>query len=223
MTIDYKKKYMKYKLKYIKAKKMQRGGGIEQNVEDIEQSGEDILYDLFDSIKYVREAKSSFEKMLTNGDISGEDLKKIVNEDVKQKLQELVHFRLEQLQNILKKYERYFRDLLWLGVIKKTNMVDIFSSIEGFEERDNDKSTLISNMISNLKDNDKSTLISNMISNLKDYPTHIEELFDALPLVEGFKYSTEQLWEFFEAAVKDKDIKLRKLTRKKDGSDAPLV
>ena len=207
MTIDYKKKYMKYKLKYIKAKKMQRGGGIEQNVEDIEQSGEDILYDLFDSIKYVREAKSSFEKMLTNGDISGEDLKKIVNEDVKQKLQELVHFRLEQLQNILKKYERYFRDLLWLGVIKKTNMVDIFSSIEGFEERDNDKSTLI----------------SNMISNLKDYPTHIEELFDALPLVEGFKYSTEQLWEFFEAAVKDKDIKLRKLTRKKDGSDAPLV
>ena len=59
------------------------------------------------------------------------------------------------------------------------------------------------------------------MSAVKTRATHIEELFDALPLVEGFKYSTEQLWEFFEAAVKDKDIKLRKLTRKKDGSNAP--
>ena len=56
---------------------------------------------------------------------------------------------------------------------------------------------------------------------VKNRTTYITELFEALPNVKGFNYSTEQLWEFFNEACKDKNINLRKLSEKKgDKNDA---
>lgn len=48
----------------------------------------------------------------------------------------------------------------------------------------------------------------------KNRASYIKEAFEALPLVEGFPLTTEQLWEFFNKAAKSKDIKIRKLTEK---------
>ena len=50
---------------------------------------------------------------------------------------------------------------------------------------------------------------------VKNRTNHITELFEALPKVEGFNYSTEELWEFFNKACKDKNINIRKLSEKK--------
>lgn len=48
----------------------------------------------------------------------------------------------------------------------------------------------------------------------KNRASYIKEAFEALPLVEGFPLTTDQLWEYFEKAVKSKDIKIRKLNEK---------
>ena len=42
----------------------------------------------------------------------------------------------------------------------------------------------------------------------KNRTSHITEAFEALPQVEGFPLTTEQLWEYFNKAAKDKDIKI---------------
>ena len=58
----------------------------------------------------------------------------------------------------------------------------------------------------------------------KNRTSHITEAFEALPQVEGFPLTTEQLWEYFNKAAKDKDIKIRKLTvkgEKKSAEDGP--
>jgi hypothetical protein len=51
----------------------------------------------------------------------------------------------------------------------------------------------------------------------KNRTSHITEAFEALPLVEGFPLTTEQLWEYFNKAAKSKDIKIRKLSVKGEG------
>jgi len=51
-------------------------------------------------------------------------------------------------------------------------------------------------------------------STAKNRTAQITELFNALPLVEGFPLSTEQMWVYFNKACQNKDIKLRKLTTK---------
>jgi len=51
----------------------------------------------------------------------------------------------------------------------------------------------------------------------KNRTSHITEAFEALPLVEGFPLTTEQLWEYFNKACKNKDIKIRKLSVKGEG------
>ena len=48
----------------------------------------------------------------------------------------------------------------------------------------------------------------------KNRASYIKEAFEALPLVEGFPLTTEQLWEYFNKAAKSKDIKMRKLSEK---------
>ena len=48
----------------------------------------------------------------------------------------------------------------------------------------------------------------------KNRASYIKEAFEALPLVEGFPLTTEQLWEYFNKAAKSKDIKIRKLSEK---------
>ena len=58
----------------------------------------------------------------------------------------------------------------------------------------------------------------------KNRTSHITEAFEALPLVEGFPLTTEQLWEYFNKACKDKDIKIRKLSvkgEKKSAEEGP--
>jgi hypothetical protein len=50
----------------------------------------------------------------------------------------------------------------------------------------------------------------------KNRTTQITEVFDALPQLEGFPLTTEQLWEYFNKATKDKNISLRKLSEKKE-------
>ena len=54
----------------------------------------------------------------------------------------------------------------------------------------------------------------------KNRTSHITEAFEALPQVEGFPLTTEQLWEYFNKAAKDKDIKIRKLTVKGEKKSA---
>ena len=48
----------------------------------------------------------------------------------------------------------------------------------------------------------------------KNRASYIKEAFEALPLVEGFPLTTDQLWEYFDKAAKSKDIKIRKLSKK---------
>ena len=48
----------------------------------------------------------------------------------------------------------------------------------------------------------------------KNRASYIKEAFEALPQVEGFPLTTEQLWEYFNKATKSKDIKIRKLCEK---------
>ena len=48
----------------------------------------------------------------------------------------------------------------------------------------------------------------------KNRASYIKDAFEALPLVEGFPLTTDQLWEYFDKAVKSKDIKIRKLSKK---------
>ena len=48
----------------------------------------------------------------------------------------------------------------------------------------------------------------------KNRASYIKEAFEALPLVEGFPLTTDQLWEYFNKAAKSKDIKMRKLSEK---------
>ena len=50
----------------------------------------------------------------------------------------------------------------------------------------------------------------------KTREAYIEELFTALPLVEGFPLTNTELWSFFEKAVKDPKIPCRKFSVKKD-------
>tara|TARA_X000000950_G_scaffold279316_1_gene371890 strand:- start:1035 stop:1631 length:597 start_codon:yes stop_codon:yes gene_type:complete len=50
----------------------------------------------------------------------------------------------------------------------------------------------------------------------KNRASYIKEAFEALPLVDGFPLTTDQLWEYFDKAVKSKDIKIRKLSDKKE-------
>ena len=50
----------------------------------------------------------------------------------------------------------------------------------------------------------------------KNRTAQITEVFEALPQLEGFPLTTEQLWDFFKLATKDKNINLRKLSEKKD-------
>ena len=57
--------------------------------------------------------------------------------------------------------------------------------------------------------------------NTKNRTDHINELFAALPMVEGFPLTEAELREFFEKAVKDPKIPIRKLSEKKEKSDAP--
>ena len=54
----------------------------------------------------------------------------------------------------------------------------------------------------------------------KNRASYLTEAFEALPLVEGFPLTTEQLWEYFNKACKSKDIKIRKLTEKKEKKSA---
>ena len=46
----------------------------------------------------------------------------------------------------------------------------------------------------------------------KNRASYIKEAFEAIAKVEGFPLTTEQLWEYFDKAAKNKEIKLRKLT-----------
>ncbi len=48
----------------------------------------------------------------------------------------------------------------------------------------------------------------------KNRASYIKEAFEALPLVDGFPLTTEELWEYFNKAAKSKDIKIRKLSEK---------
>ena len=54
----------------------------------------------------------------------------------------------------------------------------------------------------------------------KNRTFHITEVFEALPMVEGFPITTEQLWEFFGKACNNKEIKIRKLSIKADNKSA---
>ena len=47
---------------------------------------------------------------------------------------------------------------------------------------------------------------------------HIDDLFNALPQVEGFPLTSEQLWDYFNKACKNPDISCRKISTKKDKS-----
>ena len=57
--------------------------------------------------------------------------------------------------------------------------------------------------------------------NTKNRTDHITELIKALPLVKGFPFSEDEMWVYFNLAVKDKDISIRKLSAKKEKSDNP--
>ena len=48
----------------------------------------------------------------------------------------------------------------------------------------------------------------------KNRASYITEAFEAIVKVEGFPLTTEQLWDYFEKAAMNKDIKLRKLSEK---------
>jgi len=48
----------------------------------------------------------------------------------------------------------------------------------------------------------------------KNRASYITEAFEAIVMVEGFPLTTEDLWDYFEKAAKNKDIKLRKLSEK---------
>jgi hypothetical protein len=50
----------------------------------------------------------------------------------------------------------------------------------------------------------------------KNRTAQITEVFEALPQIEGFPLTTEQLWSYFKLATKDKNIGLRKLSEKKE-------
>ena len=50
----------------------------------------------------------------------------------------------------------------------------------------------------------------------KNRTAQITEVFEALPLVEGFPLTTDELWDYFKLATKDKNINLRKLSEKKE-------
>ena len=58
--------------------------------------------------------------------------------------------------------------------------------------------------------------IKTKINPAKNRTDIIKEVFEAIPQIEGFPLTTEQLWEYFEKASKKKDIKLRKLSTKKE-------
>ena len=76
-------------------------------------------------------------------------------------------------------------------------------------------SAIIANTSASVPTND-SFQTTGKQSTAKNRTAQITELFDALPSVEGFPLTTEQLWEYFNKACSNKDIKLRKLTVKKD-------
>ena len=50
----------------------------------------------------------------------------------------------------------------------------------------------------------------------KNRRTIITELFKAFDKLEEFEYSEDQLWDFFNACVQDKNIKLKKLSKERD-------
>ena len=50
----------------------------------------------------------------------------------------------------------------------------------------------------------------------KNRRTIIIELFKAFDKLEEFEYSEDQLWDFFNACVEDKNIKLKKLSKERD-------
>lgn len=54
----------------------------------------------------------------------------------------------------------------------------------------------------------------------KNRTSYLTEAFEAMPHVEGFPLTTEQLWEYFNKACKSKDIKIRKLSEKKEKKSA---
>ena len=51
----------------------------------------------------------------------------------------------------------------------------------------------------------------------KNRASYIKESFEAIALVEGFPLTTDQLWEYFNKAIKSKNIKIRKLSEKPEG------
>ena len=53
----------------------------------------------------------------------------------------------------------------------------------------------------------------------KNREDHITDLFKALPEVEGFEYTTEELFKFFDRAVRDKKITLRAFSKSKKNKD----
>ena len=50
----------------------------------------------------------------------------------------------------------------------------------------------------------------------KNRTDYITDVFNALPHIEGFTYTTKELWDLFDIATADKGINLRKIPQKKD-------
>ena len=77
-------------------------------------------------------------------------------------------------------------------------------------------SAIAQNNTTELLETVKVELVKKPSAPAKNRASYIKEAFEALPLVEGFPLTTEQLWEYFDKAAKSKDIKIRKLSEKKD-------
>tara|TARA_B100000927_G_scaffold238274_1_gene199187 strand:- start:1713 stop:2315 length:603 start_codon:yes stop_codon:yes gene_type:complete len=75
-------------------------------------------------------------------------------------------------------------------------------------------SAIAQNNTTELLETVKVELVKKPSAPAKNRASYIKEAFEALPLVEGFPLTTEQLWEYFDKAAKSKDIKIRKLSEK---------
>ena len=81
-------------------------------------------------------------------------------------------------------------------------------------------SAIAQNNTTELIETVKVELVKKPSAPAKNRASYIKEAFEALPLVEGFPLTTEQLWEYFDKAAKSKDIKIRKLSEKKEEKTA---
>ena len=75
-------------------------------------------------------------------------------------------------------------------------------------------SAIAQNNTTELIETVKVELVKKSSAPAKNRASYIKEAFEALPLVEGFPLTTDQLWEYFNKATKSKDIKIRKLSEK---------